>query len=733
MRAGVKLDFLRLLSRLVVVLALAALWAPSLALAVTSPDRSSTERAEVRLLASVDQIAPGDGATLALDQMLSPGWHSYWINPGDAGMETSIQWTAPEGVEISPIQWPTPTRFEFDGLMNYGYADRATLLMNLSVPADWPAGKPIELKAAASWLVCEKLCVPEDAAFTLTLPTGAETVADTSLTSNLNGARGALPLDGRGLGAATYNISDEALTLRLAAPALAKPGLEDVYFFPARWGAIDHAAPQQASIQDGVLELTVPRPASGAEELEGALTGILTAVDGSTDGGGALAFEIAAVGDEAAVLGASAPAVGGTGAAEGIGAGTVASAAAFSLWGAALFAFFGGAILNLMPCVFPVLALKALSLANHSQSRGSERLSHGLAYGAGVLVSFLAFAGVLIGLKAAGTVVGWGFQLQTPIVVACLAYVLFAVGLNLSGVIEVDVGFGSVGGDLADRSGWSGSFFTGVLAALVASPCTAPFMGAALGYALTQDAATSLTVFAALGLGFAAPIVLLSASPGVARMMPRPGEWMVRFRQALAFPMYAAAAWLLWVLGNQAGVDALFAALIGMVLLGLAAWALGAGAPQSVTGRRVAMVAAVLALIGALFALEPALDADDSGAGIARAAEEGVEPYNAARLAALRAEGRPVFLNMTADWCISCKVNEKVVLHGESFDSLLTETDAVYMRGDWTRRDPAISAVLQEFGRVGVPLYVVYPPEGAPKLLPQILTNGIIREAMTPG
>ncbi|MEL6318678.1 MAG: thioredoxin family protein, partial [Pseudomonadota bacterium] len=404
---------------------------------------------------------------------------------------------------------------------------------------------------------------------------------------------------------------------------------------------------------------------------------------------------------------------------------------------AALFAFAGGLILNLMPCVFPVLALKAVSLAKHGDADPRERTAQGLAYGAGVLASFLAFAAALLALKAAGASVGWGFQLQSPLVVAALAYILFAVGLNLSGVFEMPSSYAGVGGSLAARDGATGSFFTGVLAAVVASPCTAPFMGAALGYALTQSPATTIAVFAALALGFAAPIMLLSASPALARMLPKPGAWMERFRQALAFPMYAAAAWLLWVLGGQVGVDALFAALIGLVLVALAAWALGVGKPASVAGRRVAGAVAVAALIGALFALTPAIE--DDGAAPARAAQSAADggtgapsqPYSPDGLAALQAEGRPVFLNVTADWCISCKVNERLVLGGESFRSALEGADAVYVKGDWTRRDDEITALLERFGRVGVPLYVVYPADGsAPEVLPQILTGDIVQGAL---
>ncbi|MCI4660761.1 MAG: thioredoxin family protein [Neomegalonema sp.] len=700
--------------------AVLAFWAALLlalpAAAVVSPEPLSTERTYARLIADIEALAPGEAAQVALDLAITPGWHTYWRNPGDSGMETTLTWSAPEGVEIGEIRWPTPHRNPVPPMMNYGYEDRAVLTMPIRLPEDWPLGEPVVLSAQVSWLVCADICIPEDGRLTLTLPTAAETRADPLLADLFAQAQAAqpVPVDWP----MRYEQNDGKIRLLIEAPELTGSGLEQIYFFPHSWGVIDHAAPQEVTSGPSGLVIEVK---DAGETVSGALTGVFTAQDRSS--GATVPLSLALTAQPGAV-----PITGGADEAQPTEAGIGAIVMA------ALLALGGGLILNLMPCVFPVLALKALSFAKHAKGAAAERSMQGLAYGAGVLVSFLGFAALLLILRQAGAVVGWGFQLQTPIVVAVLAYLLFVIGLNLAGVFEVPSRYAGIGGSLAAQGGVAGSFFTGVLAALVASPCTAPFMGAALGFALTQSAWVALVVFAALGVGFALPIVLLAASPSLARLLPQPGPWMARFRTALAFPMFAAAAWLLWVLGNQAGIDALFAGLIGMVLLALALWALGMGWPSSRIGRSVASIAALLSLIGAGYALAPSLSEPPApGAALAEPSDGLSEPYAPARLSALRAEGRTVFINLTADWCISCKVNERVVLKSDDFANALHEAGAVYLKGDWTRRDAAISDLLAEHGRVGVPLYLVYRPNEAVQVLPQILTQGIVREALLGG
>ncbi len=702
------------IGRLGGIVAGAVALAAGVAPAAVAPEVSRSERAEVRLLSEQDIAAPGTTLSLALHQRLSGLWHTYWENPGDSGLATTLRWTLPEGVEAGPIQWPTPERLAIPPLMNYGYSGEAVLITDVTLPADWPVGQPVEIRLEADWLVCETICVPEAQAYTLSLPTAETPVVDPAVAEVFARGRATQPAPAPDL-PLRWSAGEEAVSVTVAAEEFAAGALEEVYFFPAAWGLVNHAADQPAEAGPQGLTLTAPKGDGWyMEAIEGPVAGVLVATDIS--------------GPEPVKIALTVTAEPGT-AASATALGTAAGGGVAPVLAAVGLAVLGGLILNLMPCVFPVLALKALSFAGQGNASRAERRAGGLAYGAGVVVSFLAIAGLLVVLKAAGAAVGWGFQLQSPMVVGALAYVLFAVGLNLSGVFAVPSRFAGIGGRLADRDGHAGSFFTGVLAVVVASPCTAPFMGAALGYGLTQPWSVTLLVFAGLAVGFAAPIVALSMVPALGRQLPKPGAWMERLRQALAFPMYLAAVWLVWVFGKLTGVDAMLALLIGMVLVAIAAWALGSGLPTSPNGRRAATIAAVVALLGAGAALTPALAPP---AETVQASTDGAEPYDAQRLATLRAEGRPVFLNFTADWCISCKVNERLVLKSSTFADALEAAGAAYMIGDWTRRDGEILAVLESFGRAGVPLYLVYPADGGePEILPQILTWDSVTGALT--
>lgn len=379
----------------------------------------------------------------------------------------------------------------------------------------------------------------------------------------------------------------------------------------------------------------------------------------------------------------------------------------------------GGAILNLMPCVFPILSLKVLSFANHREQRQSL---HGLSYMAGVVASFVLVAAALLALRAAGRAVGWGFQLQEPWFVGALAYLFFAMGLSLSGFWALGGSWVGLGGKLADQPGYGGSFFTGVLATLVASPCTAPFMSTALGFAATQPAAQALAIFVALGFGMALPVLLLCLNPQLLARIPKPGAWMVRFKQALAFPLYATAIWLCWIVGRQTGASGMALILLGMLALTLGLW-LWLFGPLA-RGVALAGFAAVAASLANPL-LTPQL------ATRTAAAEDGVQPYSAAALAELRAQGKPVFLNVTADWCITCLTNEKVALGSASVRQAFAQGGIAYLKGDWTHYDPGITTLLAEFGRNGVPLYVFYPPAPAtPVVLPQLLTPSTVVDAL---
>ena len=679
----------------------------------------NTGHLTAELVAASQGVAPGQSVQVALRQQLQPHWHTYWRNAGDSGEATRVKWTLPAGWTASDFTWPTPQRLPVGPLTNYGYEGEVLLPITLTAPADAQVGQSVTLKAAASFLVCNEICVPEDAVLTLTLPvTAGPAVADPRWGPAISRVLADAPRPA-GLTAA-FEKRAGVIKLAVTGAALRGADLGGAYFFPFASTVIDHAAPQIVERgPDGLTLSITPGYDFQARTPPATLAGVL-ALNGK-------AYEI---------LAAAGPLAAG---ASGLGAPPVRAAqgapsANLGLASAALFALLGGLILNLMPCVFPVLALKAASLAGHGGGAHAEARRQGLAFGAGVLVTFLALAGLLIALRAAGAQLGWGFQLQDPAVVAVLALLMLAIGLNLSGVFEMGASLQGLGSGLASRGGIAGAFFTGALAVIVAAPCTAPFMGSALGWALTQPAAAALVVFAALGVGFAAPFVAVAFAPALLDRLPRPGAWMETFKNLLAFPMYATAGWLIWVLTQQAGADALARVLAAAIVLGLAAWIGGLAQRRMFAGRRaipqVLMASALLAL--AVLTVVAAPYAEASAAPTASgAADIGYEPYSPARLAALRAEGRPVFVNYTAAWCVSCQVNDRVALSTRAVAAALRDNNVAYLKADWTKRDPVIAAELARYGRAGVPLYLVYGVDGGePAILPAILTEGVVVKAL---
>ena len=674
-------------------LALLGIAAPAFAQEIADP------LVRVDLLSAAETVAPGDTVRIAVRQQIEPGWHTYWQNPGDVGEAPRVVWSPPEGVTVGDFDWPVPERVPYEPYLNFGYGDEVWLLADLAVPASWPVGQPLEIAAQAEWLVCADICVPEAANLALTVPTGPSTVPDPTLADGFAEAEAALPRPAPG----PALFQTDAAGLRLHLTGVKPTDAGEVAFFPFAADAIVHAAPQAWSADaDGLTLAMTPADAGPTDRLDGVLV--------VRDGEGARGFTLAAE------PGTVAPQV---------------AAGDLSLWPAIALALLGGLLLNLMPCVFPVLAMKGLGLLKHAEYGTAERRMHGFAYTAGVLVAFGALATILLALRAGGAAVGWGFQLQSPLVVTLLAFLLFAVGLGLSGFLRVEGGWTSVGGRFAAQGGMPGAFATGVLAAVVATPCTAPFMAAALGWALIRPWGDALATFLALGLGLALPFLLLSLFPALARVLPRPGAWMDRLKQALAFPMYASAAWLVWVLAQQAGPNGVLAALTGFVLIAFAVWLLRQTDDARPAGRRVAQGAAMVAVLLALgLARLPApvpASADGAGAAIPW------HTYAPDRLASLRADGRAVFLNVTAAWCITCQVNERLALSGGVFAAAVDSGRLAYLKADWTNADPAITALLQGFGRSGVPLYVLYPADGgSPLVLPQLLTEAIVRDAVGP-
>ncbi len=675
------------------------------------------QHASAELVAETTALLRGGDTTVALMLTPQPGWHTYWINPGDSGLATKLEWTLPAGVSAGPIQWPAPHPAPLGELTNYGYDDETLHLVNISVPTGWPQDTPVTLQARAKWLVCKDVCIPGTAELTLTLPVADAVQLDERHLARFERDRALLPQALPAAARARFAIAGGAFSLALDGAAL--PKAKKIEFFPLAGDLVNHAAPQRLSESGGEWRLTqalsayhliVPKSVEGLW--------VLTLADGRRQ---AYALKAAA--------GAVMPVPLEVQSATADGPETTAAAQASNpgLLLAMVLALMGGLILNLMPCVFPVLSLKALALLKAQDASVRSQRAQALAYTAGAVLSCVAAAAVLLALRAGGEALGWGFQLQSPVFIAVLAYLMLALGLSMSGVAEFGGSLMNTGSTLAQRQGLSGSFFTGVLAVVVASPCTAPFMGSALGFAVTQPVLIALTIFAALGLGLALPFLVLGFVPALARLLPRPGAWMLTFKQVMAFPLYLTAAWLLWVLTRQAGADALGLVLAGCVAVAFALWLLGRSPRSWLTTSLAA-----LALLAALAALASPLLKAGAAAGGSAVLATGHEAWSAARVAALRAEGKTIFVDFTADWCITCKVNERGALGSDAVKTAFAEQGVVSLVADWTRSDPEITKALASFGRNGVPLYLVYPRGGEPRVLPQVLTASIVVDALKP-
>ena len=676
------------------------------------------DNVEAELVAEHTSFKAGDHENwVALRLRPDPGWHVYWQNPGDSGIPTSLKWTLPDGVEAGPMHWPHPHRESLGELTNYGYGEETLHLVPLRME---PGVDRVALAARANWLVCKDICIPGQADLTLDMPVSdAEPQPDAAWRGAFDKARTQLPRPTAGWDM-HYAVVAGEFSLEVAGAQF--PQQSRVEFFPLPNDLVAHAAEQRVAIDPANGLRLTQRLSDYFVEAPETVRGVLVVYEGER----ARAYEVQAQPGAVAAVPSTQPEMRAAPEAAHGGRASVPGSDA-SLAAMLLFALVGGLILNLMPCVFPVLAMKSLSLLRASEGGASHddgHRRHGLAYTAGVVVSFVAVAGVLMGLRAGGAALGWGFQLQSPGFVFALAALLFAMGLSLSGVAQFGVAWMGLGQGLASRPGLTGSFFTGVLAVVVASPCTAPFMAPALGFALAQPVAVALLVFAVLGLGLALPFLLIGLVPALARLLPRPGAWMETFKQLMAFPMYLTAVWLLWVLGGLTDRDGMALALVGLVLVALALWLWSRARSGVLQG------AAMLALILAgLLALHPALRSRPADATMTSRATEGWEPYSEARMTALRAQGRSVFVDFTADWCLTCKLNERGALRAESVREMFRRRDVALLVGDWTRADPAITAVLDRYGRSGVPLSLASRAGGEPQVLPQILTPDLINAA----
>jgi thiol:disulfide interchange protein/DsbC/DsbD-like thiol-disulfide interchange protein len=687
---------------------------------VLAANQVENEYTTATLTLEAPKAAPGSTVWAMLTLTPVEGWHTYWRNPGDSGIPTTIAWTLPAGFSAGEIEWPAPQRIPVGPLMNYGYHGAARLLVPVNVPATAKLGETVRLAAEAKWLVCDEVCVPEEAALDIALivaSAGDAAAAHDDRTARLfTAALNKVPVPAGVAARVAFDEKNFAVVIEdAAALGLPEAALNSAVYFPFDDGLIDYAAPQAVSVRNGALVIAAAR---GYQATPKSGDGVITINAGPND---VAAFAVKAPVDgpmPVVVASTRNPTAGG-----GSGGTTITLIAALG------FAFLGGLILNLMPCVFPVLSLKALSVARQADAHPHEARRDGLLFAAGVILSFLTAAIVLVALREAGHAAGWGMQLQSPIVVTVLAYVLFLVGLNLSGFYTVGGGAMGIGQSLADRKDALGSFFTGVLAAVVAAPCTAPFMAGAVGFALTQSMAVALVTFFALGLGFALPFLLISVTPQIRHLLPKPGAWMERFKEFLAFPMYAAAAWLVWVLSQQTGSDGVIAALAGAVLLAFAIWLwrAGKGRTSKALGRGVAVLSLAAALALAGWQSRTPVAAPDQATETAA-----YQPYSQARLDRALQQGNGVFVNFTAAWCITCLVNERVALSSASVAETLRAKNIVYLKGDWTNQDPEITAMLQKFGRSGVPLYLYYAPGKGenPVILPQILTPAEVERVL---
>jgi thiol:disulfide interchange protein/DsbC/DsbD-like thiol-disulfide interchange protein len=694
------------------VLALLVLLLLPLSAARAQEDETPYSSAE--LISEVTTIQPGTPFTLALRLTLEPHWHTYWENAGDSGIPVTIDWDLPTGFEAGEIQWPYPMRIDTPPLVSYAYEDEVLLLTTITPPADLPVGQPATIAARADWLVCADVCLPAGTDLSISLNTLAgEPWPDPRWQQAFIETRRALPQTVPGFDFQAFRQGNGVRLVVTPPPGRSAPGA-GTEFFVADEAVLDHL-PRPDWTLEGRAAWADFAPSDYVDGPITRLRGVLVAPEGEAwDEEGQVRALLVDVEVEEGPAGVGAAA-------------DAADPLPPTIWLALLLAFLGGLALNLMPCVFPILSVKILSFVNQAGEEAGKVRAHGLAFGSGVLMSFWALAGLLLILRAGGAVSGWGFQLQSPAFVAVMTLLLFAIGLNLMGVFEIGLSFAGVGGHVANKGGYGGSFSSGILATLIATPCTAPFMGTALGFALTQTSAVALLIFTFLGLGMATPYVVLSFSPRLMKHLPRPGGWMETFRQVLAFPMFATAIWLLWVFGMQMGVDGMSRLLVALLLLSFGAWMIGrwSGVQFKAGVRNFARVAGVSAIIAAVAI---AVSGTGSASVAAMAAAEGEwEVYSAARVEELRAEGRPVFIDFTAAWCLTCQVNKRVALSAPEIEQAFRDRGITLMRADWTSRDDEITRALESYGRSGVPLYILYPNgSDEPVLLPEVLTRKIV-------
>ena len=662
----------------------------------------TADHLRVELLIPVSKLYTGSkGNQAGLYFRLQPGWHVYWQNAGDAGEPPSIDWALPKGVTAGPLQFPAPTRLPVGPLMDYGYENQVLFPFKINAASATKTGQA-DLRAHVTWLVCSSVCIPGKADLEITRPVARGPAPSAPEPPLFHQFLSRLPQPLPAGNKAVFQPTPAGFRL---AVTTGHPE-NQAEFFPTDQTIVDNPSPQKVSPTPRGLILTLKKDAN--------IASVPARLNGVIELSGERTYQIAAV--PGTVAAPAEPA-------------SAASLSLLALSRVAAFALLGGLLLNLMPCVFPVLFLKGLALLNSCNEEHRKLRAHGLVYAAGILVSFWALVGILLGLRAVGASIGWGFQFQSPVFLLLMAGLLFFLGLSLAGQFEIGLTLTSAGGSLAAKQGYTGSFFTGVLAVIVATPCAAPFMGAAIGYALAAPAAATFAVFTALAIGLAAPYVVLTLQPAWTRLLPRPGRWMEILRQIVSVPIFITVIWLAWVLTQGYGADLLAALLCMFLLLAIAGWFLGHWPAKRWSA--ILGTAIVLCAVAIGFAAPAELATTPTPSATASLAQNEWQPWTPAAVAQYTSQGRPVFVDFTASWCLSCQVNERVALDRPKVQQAFARANVVLLRADWTRHDPAITQALAALGRDSVPVYLLYAPgQNAPQILPAVLTPGIVVDAV---
>ncbi len=764
--------------------------------AVKGPHRA--DYLQIELVSDRDAVRAGETILLGLRLAHDPGWHTYWRNPGDSGLPTQFEPTLPDGFQVGDIVWPVPERLAVGPLANYGFEGETLLIRPVAVPAQWQGASPLGITVDAQWLVCREICIPGEARLALELPVVVDPAAPLPASARhgeFQRALAAAPDPARAVTVAARRSGD-SLVVALP-PGSDQPSAE---FFPFFEGVVVPAADQRLvkAADDPSQRLLVLSTAADAPDIApgqargllklgdralelrlewqatGMMPGEVVSVAAVRQPSPGAASPLAGARPRESLLSRTSPGFSGgaggsagslaAGAAPGSAGGLADPSGGQSSGGGALLlalgaALAGGLLLNLMPCVFPVIGLKVLSFAAAGEGPAS-RHRHAFAFAVGVVITFVAMGAVLLGLRAAGQAAGWGFQMQSPLFIAAMSLLFVMIALNLFGVFEVGLRLTTLD---SRGEGSAGHFAAGVVAVLVATPCTAPFMGSAVGFTSNAGTVETVAIFAALGVGMAAPYLLFGWVPALVRLLPRPGPWLATFRQFLGFPMLATAAWLAWVLILQAGADGGLRLFGAAILLAFAAWLYGRrqhrGAPSpwqrqprpaGALFASLAMVAAAAAAGWQVIAIDrlagdpqptasaapatvPPLAGPTPGAGGEAAPSIDWLPWSAEAVERAQAAGRPVFVDFTAAWCISCQANKKIALEREAVRRVFADAGVVALRADWTRSDPAITAELRRHGRNGVPLYLFYGAgQRAPVVLPELLTVDLVVETVRP-